>query len=286
MKVYTLGLYEKAMPENLSFKEKLLHTGEAGYDCLEISIDETEQKLSRLYMSKQERLELVKLMYETGVPIRTMCLSGHRKYPLGSIDEETSVRGIKIMELAIELAEDLGIRLIQLAGYDVYYETSTEDTRKRFAYNLDRAVRMAACAGVMLGFETMETEFMNTVRKSMGYVNLIQSPYLNVYPDTGNLVNAAYAYHTDVLEDLFCGKGHITALHLKESLLGIFREVPYGSGHVPFEQMIEKAWSLGVRKYTAEFWYKGNSRWREDLESVCFMMRSFLDKLADEERYP
>ena len=32
MKAYTLGLYEKAMPENLSFKEKLLHTGEAGYD--------------------------------------------------------------------------------------------------------------------------------------------------------------------------------------------------------------------------------------------------------------
>ncbi len=52
-------------------------------------------------------------------------------------------------------------------------------------------------------------------------------------------------------------EGYITALHLKESLPGIFREVPYGSGHVPFEQMIEKAGGLGVRKYTAEFWYKG-----------------------------
>ena len=51
---------------------------------MEISIDETDAKLSRLDMTKEERLGLVRLMQETGVPNRTMCLSGHRKYPLGS----------------------------------------------------------------------------------------------------------------------------------------------------------------------------------------------------------
>ena len=44
---------------------------------------------------------------------------------------------------------------------------------------------MAAKAGVMMGFETMETEFMNTVEKAMVYVNRVNSPYLNVYPDLG-----------------------------------------------------------------------------------------------------
>lgn len=102
MKPYTLGIYEKAMPAELSWKEKMETAKAAGYDFIEISIDETEEKLKRLDMGKQERLELVRLMYETGMPIRTMCLSGHRKYPLGSSQPEVSGRGMEIMEKALE----------------------------------------------------------------------------------------------------------------------------------------------------------------------------------------
>ena len=162
---YTLGLYEKAMPKDLSWKEKMLAAKGAGFDFIEISIDETDEKLARLDMSREERRALTELMSETGVPIRTMCLSGHRKYPLGSNDPDTCARGMEIMEKAIQLAEDLGIRIIQLAGYDVYYEQGSEETRERFEKNLKKAVEMAAKAGVMMGFETMETEFMNTVEK-------------------------------------------------------------------------------------------------------------------------
>ena len=46
---------------------------------------------------------------------------------------------------------------------------------------------MAAARGIVMGFETMETEFMNTTEKAMKYVNLIDNPYLGVYPDSGNL---------------------------------------------------------------------------------------------------
>ena len=67
MKEYVLGLYEKAMPKELSWKEKLLAAKEAGYDFVEISIDETEEKLARLDMPVEERLSLVRLMAETGV---------------------------------------------------------------------------------------------------------------------------------------------------------------------------------------------------------------------------
>ena len=153
-KAYTLGLYEKAMPKELTWKEKMLAAKEAGFDFIEISIDETDEKLARLNWSKEERLELVSLMKETGVPIRTMCLSGHRKYPLGSNDPEICARGMEIMEKAIELSEDLGIRIIQLAGYDVYYEEGSQETRERFEKNLRKATLMAAKAGVTMGFET------------------------------------------------------------------------------------------------------------------------------------
>ena len=83
-KKYSLGLYEKAMPSELSWEEKLLSAKAAGYDFMEISIDETEEKLSRLNMPLKERQQLILTMHKIGIPIRTMCLSGHRKYPLGS----------------------------------------------------------------------------------------------------------------------------------------------------------------------------------------------------------
>jgi L-ribulose-5-phosphate 3-epimerase len=278
MKEYMLGLYEKSMPNELTWREKLLSAKEAGFDFVEISIDETDAKLSRLNTSKEERLEIIKAIFEVGVPIRTMCLSGHRKYPIGSSDEKIRYRGLEIMEKAIDFACDLGIRIIQIAGYDVYYEESTEETRELFKENLAKCVEMAERKGVILAFETMETEFLNTVEKAMYYVNAINSPYLQVYPDCGNIKNAAVQYNKDVIDDLITGKGHIAALHLKETFPGKFREIPFGTGHVDFKAIIENAWKLGVRKFVAEFWYVGNDNWKE----VIVDARKFLDKHFEE----
>lgn len=277
MKSYTLGLYEKAVPGTLSWREKLEQAKKAGYDFLELSIDETDEKLARLEMSQKERQELTDLASSIGVPFRSMCLSGHRKYPLGSNDPEIEKKSLEIMEKSIGLAADLGIRIIMLAGYDVYYEDSTPETVKRFEENLKKSTMMAASAGVMLGFETMETEFMNTVAKAMHYVKSVDSPFLNVYPDSGNITNAAVSYGTNVIEDLESGKGHLVGLHLKETVPGIFREVPYGTGHVNFEEMIKKAWDLGIRRYVTEFWYTGNPKWEEELSEVRENMGKLLD---------
>lgn len=81
-KPYTLGLYEKSMPAELDWKSKLEEAKAAGFDFVEISIDETDDKLKRLDMTSAERLELVAVMKVVGIPVRTMCLSGHRKYPI------------------------------------------------------------------------------------------------------------------------------------------------------------------------------------------------------------
>ena len=278
MKMYEIGLYEKAMPGELSWREKLLTAKELGYDFVELSVDETDAKLARLDMTREERLEILKIMNEVGVSFRSMCLSGHRKYPLGSANPATCARGMEIMEKAVQLAADLGIRIIQLAGYDVYYEDSTPETVARFGENLKKATMMAAKAGVMLGFETMETEFMNTVGKAMKYVDLVNSPYLGVYPDSGNLKNAAVTYGTDVYEDIRSGAGHTVAMHLKETVPGKFREIHFGTGHVDFRKTIDTAWEIGVRRFVTEMWYVGQDNWKEDIREAHDMMSAILDQ--------
>lgn len=274
MKEYFIGLYEKAMPNTLTWREKLICAKENNFDFIEMSIDESDEKLKRLDMSREERLALNNLMYEVGISIRTLCLSGHRKYPLGSLDKTTRERGMEMIEKAIQLADDLGIRVIQLAGYDVYYDEGNEETKRLFSENLKKAVEMAARSGIILGFETMETEFMNTVEKAMKYVNDVNSPYLGVYPDSGNITNAAKSYGSDEILDLRSGKGHIVAVHLKETVQGKFREIPFGTGHVNFKDIIKNSLEIGVRRFVTEFWYTGNKEFREDIKSA----RKFMDE--------
>ncbi|HOV69098.1 MAG TPA: L-ribulose-5-phosphate 3-epimerase [Clostridia bacterium] len=268
-----LGLYEKSMPDTLSWREKLLLAKASGFDSLEISIDESDMRLARLDSPKKERYELLAISRDTGVYIDTMCLSGHRKYPLGSSIPEIQKRSMEIMEKAIEFAYDIGIRIIQLAGYDVYYdEVSTSDTRKRFLENLRISAKMAAKYGVILALETMENDFCNTIEKAMYFVREVNSPYLKVYPDMGNVTNGT----NDVVHDILQGSGHIAAAHLKETLPGVFRNLKFGQGHVDFKTVTDVLKSIGVTRYTAEFWYDGGSDYAEQLKKAHDFLRPYL----------
>ncbi len=272
-----LGVYEKGMPGTLSIEEKLVEAGRAGFDYVELSIDETDEKLGRLDWRAEDIQALLESQWRTGVPVRSMCLSGHRRFPLGHPDVSIQKRSLEIMRGAIRLSARLGIRVIQIAGYDVYYEPSTDQTRQTFARNLSLSVEMAAREGVILAFETMETEFLNTVRKALSWVERIDSPYLQIYPDLGNITNSALSYGTDVLADLASGRGHLAALHLKESKPGVFREVPYGEGHVNFSSAIAMALRLGVRMFVGEFWDDGQEDWRGVMKRNNEFLRSSLE---------
>lgn len=279
MKTYTLGLYEKSMPGYLTWEEKLESAKRAGFDYVEISIDETDEKLARLDWSDEELFKLKKKIHEIGIPIYTMCLSGHRKYPLGSHDEAIRIKALEIMEKAINFAANLGIRMIQLAGYDVYYELGDEITKAYFEENLRKACEMAALKGVMLGFETMETTFMDTVEKAEYYINKMKSPFLGVYPDIGNLTNSSLLYQRDVNEDMLTGMGHMIAAHLKETSPGKYREIPYGTGHTNYVKNLRRLKELGVRMFVGEFWYVGAKEWENDLISANDFLRNKIEQV-------
>lgn len=278
MKDYQLGLYEKAMPSSLPLPYMLPAARDAGFDFLEMSIDESDARLARLDWTRDERGALITAMRQSDLHIRTICLSGHRKYPLGSHDEATRAHGVTIFRKAVELASELGVRLIQLAGYDVYYEQGDEDTRAWFIDNLRDCVRYAAACGVTCGFETMETPFMDTVEKAMRAVRAVDSPYLGVYPDLGNLTNASRIYGESVVNDLELGRGRIFAMHIKETEAGRYRDMRFGSGQVDFVTGIRKALALGVRLFVAECWDDGREDWETGIAEVGRFVRARIER--------
>ena len=278
-KSYSLGLYEKSMPDTLSLKDKLLKAQGVGYDFLELSIDESEYRLNRLTYSPKQLREFRKEVQDSSLPLGSICLSAHRKYPLGSLDTATRRRSLDIMKQTIAFASYMGIPIIQLAGYDVYYESSSEMTRVLFRENLQNCTLLAAEQGIVLGFETMETPFMNSVTKALEYVKLINSPYLQIYPDLGNIVNAADGDNQQAKADLEHGNGHIIAAHIKETVPGKFREIPYGTGHVDFPLLLQTCWNLGVRRFVTEFWHTGCDDWEKQLtDSYTYVNQVFFNK--------
>ena len=271
MKKYEIGLYEKAMRNTLTWKEKLQCAKECGYDYLEISIDATEEKINRIYMDTEEKREIMEAIFDTGIPIGSMSVSALTKYALGDPDQAVRDRGMEIAEKSIQLSSALGVRTVMIPGYDIYYGESTIETKRYFLENIRKIAEIAEREGILVGFETMENNFMNTTGKAVQYVNMVDSAYLKIYPDAGNITNAAVANRHDVCEDLSLGKGKLIALHLKETKPDVYREVPFLTGHVEFERIINTAWKLGVRRYVTELWDVGQPQWKED---ICFANRS------------
>ena len=281
---YLLGMYEKSMPSNLSWKEKLEACKEANFDWVEISIDETDEKINRLY-DLDTIDEIKQAIKETGVPIYTMCFSAQRKYSLGSLGKEKHDKAMDIMEKAIDFAAEIGIRIIQLAGYDCYYEQASEETRNEFIKNLKIATQMAARRGVLMGFETMmDRDFIDTVEKGMEFVNICESPYLGVYPDIGNLAGARndFGYTKTVNDDLLTGKGHILACHLKETKSKTDRSVPWGTGLTDYVSNLQILKQLGVRMFNGEFWCDHPDRWQEYLKESNEFLRDKLDQVFND----
>jgi len=270
----SLGLYEKAMPAALGWDEKFRLAACAGFDYLELSIDETQEKLNRLDWRRREFQELRSASQRAGVPVRSICLSAHRRFPLGSRNAAVRARSLEILKKAVAFAAEAGVRIIQLAGYDVYYEESGEDTREFFEEGLSRCVEFAAEAGVILAFETMETPFMNTVEKAMYYVDKMSSPYLQIYPDVGNVTNGA----ADALRDLQCGRGHLVAAHLKETRPAVFRDLEFGQGRVDFPACIRILREEGVKMFVCEFWYAQGVSPEEYLKRNVGFIRAAIDR--------
>lgn len=221
-----VGIYEKAL-----YKKKLPalfdDSARLGFDVFEISIDETRERLDRLLLSSDQRRALLHNAQDAGIQLFSFCFSGHRKYPMGSSDPDIEKRSMQMMEQAIYLAYDLGVRVIQVAGYDVFYEPHSEDTGKRYEENLYYSTRLAAANGIMLSIEPVET-YVTSVHKAMEIIDHIHSPWLSVYPDTANL----YMMGFDPVEELYMGRGHTAAVHMREAPDDDY--IPYGEGKLDF----------------------------------------------------
>jgi L-ribulose-5-phosphate 3-epimerase len=252
-----LGIYEKALPANMNWEDRFRAAADVGYDFVELSIDESAERLARLSWTGAERRDFSRAARASGLRVPSICLSGHRKYPFGSADPAVRDEALRIMEAGIHLADDIGVRVIQLAGYDVYYEPSTRESRERYLEGMERALDLAARYQVMLALEIMDTTFLNSISKYLVLKERLPSPWFAVYPDLGNLS----AWGNDLEAELAAGIEDIVGVHVKETkpvlpnFPGAFRDLTFGEGTVDFGACFSALRRLGYGgPFLIEMW--------------------------------
>lgn len=271
-----LGVYEKAIPLQLSWKEKMETAKAAGYDFIELSIDGLSPRIHRLDWDDAQINEIRRAMEETGVPLLTMALTANRYFPLG--DPQKRTEGMEIVRKAIRLAVRLGVRVIQLAPYDVS-ENGTEETIALFMDSLRQLVPYAADHGVILSLEVMEdVRFCHSVRAVREIIEEIDSPFLQIYTDTGNVASQGM----DPVPDIPTGGTHLVASHIKDATLGCCRKVEFGAGIVDFDACLKAFKEMNFHGFfVAEMWSDEDEAFIPYLKESCDFIRAKI-KAANE----
>ena len=132
---------------------------------------------------------------------------------------------------------------------------------------------MAARLGVVMGIENVDGTDVTSIRKAMEFVDAVGSPYLQVYPDLGNIAEQ----QLDPAVELTAGEGHMVAMHAKDVRPGEPRRVEMGAGTVD--------WSRSFELLRAQHW-AGRlmiEMWNDDAPASvarCIDAREFIEDRA------
>lgn len=238
-----LGIYEKALVAHEDWGAFFAQVPQAGFSFCDLSIDETPSRSSRLDWSPQLRATVRRAARDAGVQIGGLCLSLHRAIMPGSADAAMRAKALEVYRKGIALAYDLGVSVVQVAGYYAHYEPDDPDARSRYIDTLLAATPVAARAGVLLAIENVDGHDIASVGDAMAVVREINSPWVQTYPDIGNIAE----HGGDATVELRQGQGHMVAIHVKDVLPGQPRRIPFGQGVADFDsafaELARQRWS-------------------------------------------
>jgi len=232
----TLGIYEKALNAS-DLNELFKQVADLGFSFVDLSVDEDPVRIARLDWTAEERAEAKQSAVDAGISIGGICLSVHRKFGPGSNDPTIRAKALELLIKGIDLCADLGIPVLQIAGYYAYYEESTSDQRDRYLETLHAGLGHAAKRGVRLGLENVDGTDVTSIDKAEAIIDEMGSPWFGLYPDIGNFV----VQGLDPLVEVKKAIPLAMAFHVKDARLGVPRRVLFGEGLVPWAA-VSKRW--------------------------------------------
>jgi len=228
LNLWTLVGFEYTIRPNL--EEAVKTAGDMGYEGVEVIFDDGALDPRKISKEERERIKGV------GVEIPSVATGIFWKYNLGSPDEGERKTAIEYIRLGLELARDLGARVLLVVPgvakpeipYEQLYETAKSSIRE--------AAKTAEDLGVTIGIENVWNKFLYSPLEFRRFIDEIGSEYVKAYFDVGNVVALGYHEHWTRLL-----KNKIAMVHVKDFDVEVgnirgFRHV--GRGSINWERVI------------------------------------------------
>lgn len=206
------------------------------YDGFEFCYDDS--KFDPAKMDKEFRKKVVEIAEANEITISSVATGVFWKYNLGSKDEELRRKGINYLRAGIELAYDLGAKVLLVVPavanpnipYDEMYKIAQESIRGQADYAEEH--------GVTIAIENVWNKFLYSPMEFKAFIEEIGHEYVKAYLDLGNIANLGYPEHwIDLLKDL------IACVHVKDFDINVgnitgFRHL--GEGSIDWTTLIRR----------------------------------------------
>ena len=193
----TIGTF--GMPDK-TLKEKFLIAKDAGFDGVELSVDEAGA--ITLDTTKDEIKKISDTAKECGIEIHSVTSSTFFKYSLSSENCNSRKLAADYIKKEIETAQVCGADTIlfvpglvdaSIAGrqevipYDIAYENALRGVKE--------LVPIAEDAGVNLAVENVWNKFLLSPLEMRSFIDECDSEYVGAYFDVGNVVRTGFPDH-------------------------------------------------------------------------------------------
>ena len=259
---------------NRDFKEGLKIIKEAGFEAVELNYTEEMEKKGKEYIKS-----LRDTVLREGLEIASLLTGQFWQYPLTSNNPEKRKKGEDLLTRSIEVCEifetDALLVVPGVVGtlwsseervqYDVAYERAQESIRK--------VVPLAEKKGVYICVENVWNKFLLSPVEMKRFVEEIDSEYVAVYFDVGNILVIGYP------EDWIRILGRkIKRIHLKDFKLSVGNIGGFCDlleGDVNWQEVIKALKEVGYNSYlTAEI-----GPYKQFPETVIYNTSLAIDKI-------
>ncbi len=261
-----------------SIKECIDLTKEVGFHGLELSLDE-EGEVS-LNSTKDKLLEIKKYSIEKDVHLHSLASGLYWKYSITSPDKAVREKACDIVKKQIETASILGassilvvpgavgvdfIQNYKAVSYDKAYELSLEAFKNLKSYAEGYKINIA--------LENVWNKFLLSPLEMKNFIDEINSDYVGVYFDVGNIINIGYPEQWINILGKRIKKVHVK--DFKRSVGNINGFVDLLSGDVDFPAVIKALRDIGYEDYlTAEM-----SPYKYCKDGILYSTKIALDKI-------
>lgn len=230
------GINQWCYPEGTSLEDVFSYSKAAGFDAVELNLNPVGGIGLTMESTDKEAKAILRLADSYGIKLRSLSTGLLWEAPLSSDDFVVRERGRAIVKKQIELASMMEMDTVLVVPGVVDEKTSYEVCYANSQTELLLLSRIAEEKGVHIGVENVWNKFLLSPLEMKRYVAEIESDYVGVYFDVGNVIQFGYPEQWIKILGKQIKKVHVKDFNRKVGNISGF--VPLLAGDVNWKKVI------------------------------------------------